>query len=89
VTVASEEAKRNWASVRIVIEGLMLAAVLWSARTQVEMVTQVAVVQADIAAIRAQLADVPSLTQRVATLEAQVVAAKEQINSMQERENKR
>jgi capsule polysaccharide export protein KpsE/RkpR len=84
VTVASEEAKRNWASVRIVIEGLMLAAVLWSARTQVEMVTQVAVVQADIAAIRAQLADVPSLTQRVATNDARIESLKEQLQTLQQ-----
>jgi hypothetical protein len=37
----TDEAKKNFGSVRLVIEGLMLAAILWSARTQVEMVADV------------------------------------------------
>lgn len=63
---------RNWQSVRVVIEGLILAALLWTAKVQVTLLTQVAVMQADVTALRAQLADVPTLSTRMSRLEVKV-----------------
>lgn len=64
------DGQRNWQSVRTVIEALILAALLWSAKALTETQTQIAVLQVDIANLRAQLAPVAGLDQRVTRLEA-------------------
>ncbi len=61
--------QRNWQSVRTVLEALILAALLWSAKSQVALQTQIAVLQDNVLSLRAQLADVPGLTIRVTRLE--------------------
>ena len=64
------EQQRNWQSVRTVLEALILAALLWSAKALTETQTQIAVLQTDIANLRVQLAPVAQLDQRVTRLEA-------------------
>lgn len=61
--------QRNWQSVRVVLEGLILAALLWSAKQLTETQTQIAVLQTDIANLRVQLAPLANLDQRVTRLE--------------------
>lgn len=57
----SENGVRNWQSVRTVLEALILAAVLWSAKVQTTLQAQVAVLQDNVLQLRTQLSDVPSL----------------------------
>lgn len=57
-------------SVRAILEALILAALLWSAKALTEAQTQLAVVQTEIASLRTQLAPVPDLDRRVSRLEA-------------------
>lgn len=64
-----EVQQRNWQSVRTVLEALILAALLWSAKSQVTLQTQIAVLQDNVLSLRAQLADVPGLAVRVTRLE--------------------
>ena len=61
---------RNWQSVRTVLEGLILIALCWSAKSLTETQTQLAVLQVDIANLRTQLAPLANLDQRVTRLEA-------------------
>ena len=64
-----EMSVRNWNSVRTVIEALILAALLWSAKALTETQTQIAVLQTDIANLRVQLVPLAKMDQRVTRLE--------------------
>lgn len=75
---------RNWQSVRTVLEALILAALLWSAKVQMTVLTQMAVLQDNVISIRAQLADVPGLNQRTTTLEVKVAQAQQDITEMRQ-----
>lgn len=77
-----EVQQRNWSSVRVVLEGLILAALLWSAKSQVTLQTQIAVLQDNVLAMRSQLADVPGLADRVSRLEVQVDRDRADINEV-------
>lgn len=80
-----EVQQRNWNSVRVVLEGLILAALLWSAKSQVTLQTQIAVLQDNVLAMRSQLADVPGLADRVSRLEVQVDRNRADLNEVRDR----
>lgn len=63
---------RDRQSLRTVLEMLILAALLWSGKTQMTLTTQIAVLQNNVNSLHNQLSDVPSLTVRTATMEMQV-----------------
>lgn len=66
----SNNGQRNWNSVRVVIEALILASILWTAKTLTDTQKQIAVLQTDIAYLRVQLSPLAGLDQRVTRLEA-------------------
>jgi hypothetical protein len=49
-----------------------LAALIWSGRTQLDLVTQVAVLQENVLQLRAQLADVPGMANRITRNEVRI-----------------
>lgn len=61
---------RNWQSVRTVLEGMILLALVWSAKTLTDTQTQLAVLQVDIANLRTQLVPLATMDQRLTRLEA-------------------
>lgn len=73
------EPARNWQSVRTLLEALILAALLWSAKTQVALLTQIAVLQDNVILLRSQLSDVGGLSTRVTRLEMQVESNRQAI----------
>lgn len=75
---------RNWQSVRTVLEALILAAMLWSARTQVTMLAQIAVLQTQVVALTTQLSDVPGVSARVSRLEVQAERNRQDIAEIRE-----
>lgn len=85
MSAASDQQQRNWQSVRVVMEGLILAALIWSARSQVALQTQIAVLQDNVLGMRAQLADVPGLAERVSKLEVQAERNRADINEIRAR----
>lgn len=67
---------RNWQSVRTVVEGLILAGVLWLANSTqqqatatVELRAQLQAMGDEIRSLRTQLADVPSMSRQIAQLQ--------------------
>lgn len=82
------EPQRNWQSVRTLLEALILASLLWSAKTQVALLTQIAVLQDNVSSLRVQLSDVPGLATRVTRLEMQVEADRQTIADLKTRVNR-
>jgi hypothetical protein len=70
--MVSRPESRNWATVRTGIQALTLAALIWSGRTQLDLVTQVAVLQENVLQLRAQLADVPGMANRITRNEVRI-----------------
>lgn len=64
--------QRNWQSVRTVLEGLILAVLVWTGSSLVGVKSQLAVLQVQVATIQTQLADLPAMRSRVDTLEVRV-----------------
>lgn len=67
--MAITESAKNWASVRAVIEALILAALLWTGNSLTTMRVQLAILQSQLAAVSTTLADVADLKSRTAVLE--------------------
>lgn len=73
------QSPRNWQSVRTILEGLILAGVLWLANSTqqqatatVELRTQLQGMSDEIRSLRAQLADVPAISRDMARLQVQL-----------------
>ena len=64
--------QRNWASVRVVMEGLILAVLVWTGSSLVAVKSQLAVLQVQVATIQTQLADLPNMRSRLDTMEVRV-----------------
>lgn len=73
---------RDRQSLRTVLEMLILAALLWSGKTQMTLTTQIAVLQNNVNSLHSQLTDVPSLTVRMATLEMRVLQAERDLEEL-------
>ena len=62
--VADNRDRRN--SIRMVLEALILAALLWTGSTLVELTVQMATVQAQMVALTAQMTDAPAMYRQIA-----------------------
>jgi hypothetical protein len=75
---------RNWQSVRTVIELLILAGVLWLARSASEQGIQLAGVTVQIATLSGQMANVPGLTLEVAKDRVRLDEHERRINEIEQ-----
>lgn len=66
------EGARNWQSIRTVMEGLILAVLVWTGSSLVAVKSQLAVLQVQVATIQTQLADLPAMRSKIDTLEVRV-----------------
>lgn len=60
-------------SIRIVLEGLILASIIWMAKSTQEQVTNIAKLQVQMESVSSSLANVPNLTERVTKVEMSIV----------------
>jgi hypothetical protein len=77
--MSDQSTPRSWQSVRTILEGLILAGVLWLANSTqqqatatVELRTQMQGMSDEIRSLRAQLADVPAISRDMARLQVQL-----------------
>lgn len=69
MTGQEDGARPMWQSFRTLLEALILAALLWSAKTQIALGQQVAVMTSQLSTMNQSLAGVPELGTRVTKLE--------------------
>ena len=65
----SEPSQRNWQSVRTILDGLILAGVIWLATSIQDQSRAIVRMQVQIETVQATLIDVSSLSTRVTKLE--------------------
>lgn len=63
---------RNWQSVRTVMEGLILAAILWMANSMQQQATAMARLQVQVETMNAVISNVPDLSSRMTRAEVNI-----------------
>lgn len=77
-------AKRDLASFRVILEGAILAVIIWSANAQISLQTQVAVLQDNVVQLRALLSDVPGMSRSVSKIEVRMDNSERDIRELRQ-----
>jgi len=70
--MSDQSPPRNWQSVRTVLEGLILAGIVWMASSMQQQIVSIAKLQEQMSQMSATLANIPDLTTRVTKVEMQL-----------------
>lgn len=74
---------KNWSSVRTVLEGMILAALLWTGNSIGDMKVQMATLQTQLASVNSSLADVRELKATLAATRQDVALNGQRISSLE------
>lgn len=78
---------RGLLSVRVIIEGLAVAGIIWLANSVQQQNTNIAKLQVQITQVQASLADVPQLTQSLAAMRVQIAEHERRIGRIEDGSN--
>lgn len=73
-------------SVRVIIEGLAVAGIIWLASSVQQQNTSIARLQVQITQVQASLADVPTITRQLAQAQIQIAEHDRRIGRIEDRE---
>ena len=82
----TEQAASRMLSVRVIIEGLAVAGIIWLASSVQQQNTAIARLQVQITQVQASLADVPAITRQLAQAQIQIAEHERRIGRVEDHE---
>jgi hypothetical protein len=82
--VIDDSRVRSLLSLRVIIEGLAVAGIIWLASSVTAQNTAITRLQVQITQVQASLADVPALTERMAAMQVQVAEHDRRIGRLED-----